>query len=122
MGLKIDINATVCGLLRWKWLRGVPRNLQKVGGFLGNLLVTKADPQKGKIDLKLQTIGFYVDTVEETDLEDIENRLLNWAGIPGAPAVTCMNGEVPPAAEPAKRDLPAIEKRFARWGKMGPRF
>ena len=122
MGLLIDINATVCGLLRWKCLRGVPRNLQKIGGFLGNLLVSKADALKGKINLKLETIGYYHDTMEETDLDDIEKRVLSWAGIPGAPAVTPMKGEVPPPAPSASRDKPAIEKRLRRTGKMGPRF
>ena len=82
MGLVIDIKSTACGLLRWKWLKGVPRSLQKPGGFLGNLLVTKADAAHGKINLKIETIGFYVDTVEETEFDDIESWVLSWAGIP----------------------------------------
>ena len=120
-GLLIDINSTVLGLLRWKWLKGVPRSLQKPGGFLGNLLVTKADPEEGRVNLKIETVGFYHDTVEETEYDDIASWMLSWAGIPGAPAVARIPGEVPPPAKPARRLRPPIEGRLRRSGKMGPR-
>ncbi|CAE7443654.1 unnamed protein product [Symbiodinium microadriaticum] len=42
LGLLVDINADVLGLLRWKNVKGVPRKLLKEGGNLANLRVEKA--------------------------------------------------------------------------------
>ena len=53
-------------------LAGVPKKLQKIGGFLANWLVIKLNAKKGRFDLMLQGIGFYTDTVEETDYHTIQ--------------------------------------------------
>ena len=121
-GLFIDINSTSPGLLRWKFLHGVPKKLQKIGGFLANLLVVKMDAKKGRFDLKLQGIGFYTDTVEETDYDHIHDCVHQWAGLPGCPQVARIPAEVPPAQPPAVRALASCESRLRRIGKMGPRF
>ena len=70
-GLMIDINAECLGLLRWRLVRGLPKKLQKVGGFLGNLMITKVDKEAKHFSLKLQGIGFDHDTIEETYYKDI---------------------------------------------------
>ena len=58
LGLLIDINAECLGLLRWRSVRGVPKKLQKVGGFLEHLLVSKVNQETTRFTLKLPSAGF----------------------------------------------------------------
>ncbi|CAE7447604.1 unnamed protein product [Symbiodinium pilosum] len=124
-GLMLDLNAECLGLLRWRLLKGVPKKLQKVGGFLANLLVTKIEKAEQRVILKLQGIGFSHDTIEETRYKDIYGYVHHWSELPGAPPYARL---VPPLAEAdadsnarVNRPLAPRDKRLARWGKNGPR-
>ena len=123
-GLLIDINATCPGLLRWRLVRGVPKELQKVGGFLGNLLVIKKDLEAGRFDLKLQGIGFGYDTFAETDYKEIHDCIHGWSELPGAPSprkISTDQGFVQAPNVRLVRALPPLAARLRRRGKMGPR-
>lgn len=118
-GLMIDINAESLGLLRWRLIRGLPKKLQKVGGFLGNLLISKVDKEAKHFSLKLQGIGFDHDTIEETYYNDIYGYVHCWSELPGAPAYSRL---APPKVEDvhvAKPPVPPLGHRIWR-GKIGP--
>lgn len=119
-GLIIDINAECLGLLRWRLVRGVPKKLQKVGGFLGNLLITKVDKEARQFSLKLQGIGFDHDTIEETYYKDIYGYVHCWSELPGAPPYSRL---APPKVEDEHVAKPPVPPRGHRiWrGKIGPR-
>lgn len=119
-GLMIDINAECLGLLRWRLVRGLPKKLQKVGGFLGNLMITKVDKEAKHFSLKLQGIGFDHDTIEETYYKDIYGYVHCWSELPGAPPYSRL---APPKVEDvhvAKPPVPPLGDRIRR-GKIGPR-
>lgn len=78
IGILVDINATFPGLLRWRVLRGVPRQLLKIGGCLVTQVV-KADTKPRRLSLKVQSVGFGDDTIEEKDLEELQSRVADWS-------------------------------------------
>ncbi len=119
-GMLIDINADSLGLLRWNLLRGIPKKLQKVGGFIGNLLVTKVDLESGRVNLKLQTIGFDHDTLEETEYSEVLGYLHYWSGLPEAPPFARQAPESPAPVEEF-RPLAPRRCRLNRMGRNGPR-
>ena len=124
-GLMLDLNAECLGLLRWRLLKGVPKKLQKVGGFLANLLVTKVDTAEQRVILKLQGIGFSHDTIEETRYKDIYGYVHHWSQLPGAPSYPRLVPQLAEADADAtarvNRPLAPRDKRLSRWGKNGPR-
>jgi len=121
-GILIDINADSLGLLRWNLLRGIPKKLQKVGGFIGNLLVTKVDLESAHVNLKLQTIGFDHDTLEETEYSEVLGYLHYWSGLPEAPPFARQAPESPaPVKEFGPRPLAPRKFRLNRMGRNGPR-
>ncbi|CAE7254413.1 unnamed protein product [Symbiodinium sp. CCMP2592] len=77
LGLLLDINADVLGLLRWKHVRGVPRKLLKEGGHLANLRVDKVGD--ARLTLRLECIGHEGQTFEEEDYPDVVARVYEWA-------------------------------------------
>ena len=124
-GLLLDINAECLGLLRWRLVKGLPKKLQQVGGFLANLLVTKVDRAGQRVTLKLQGVGFNHDTIEETRYQDVYGYVHHWSELPGAPPYSRL---APPLAEAdahatvrVNRPLAPRSKRLARWGRNGPR-
>ena len=122
-GMLIDINADSLGLLRWNLLRGIPKKLQKVGGFIGNLLVTKVDLESAHVNLKLQTIGFDHDTLEETEYSEVLGYLHYWSGLPEAPLNFARQAPESPAPVDVLvfRPLAPRRSRLNRRGKNGPR-
>ena len=122
-GMLIDINADSLGLLRWNLLRGIPKKLQKVGGFIGNLLVTKVDLESAHVNLKLQTIGFDHDTLEETEYSEVLGYLHYWSGLPEAPPFARQAPESPAPVDVLVlvRPLAPRRSRLNRRGKNGPR-
>lgn len=120
-GMLIDINADSLGLLRWNLLRGIPKKLQKVGGFIGNLLVTKVDVESAHVNLKLQTIGFDDDTLEETEYSEVLGYLHYWSGLPEAPPFARQAPESPAPVDVLVRPLAPRRSRLNRRGKNGPR-
>lgn len=121
-GILIDINADSLGLLRWNLLRGIPKKLQKVGGFIGNLLVTKVDLESAHVNLKLQTIGFDHDTLEETEYSEVLGYLHYWSGLPEAPLNFARQApESPAPVDVLVRPLAPRRSRLNRRGKNGPR-
>eukprot|EP00439_Symbiodinium_sp_Y106_P013576 s4424_g1.t4 len=134
LGLLLDINADVLGLLRWRHVRGVPRKLLKEGGHLANLRVDKVGD--ARFTLRLECIGHEGQTFEEEDYPDVIARVDEWAMEPrmlqlaeeAAPtAVKRHPGRNGPRAVGdgeglAIRPPPRFStSRFIRPGKCGPR-
>ena len=119
-GLLIDIGAECLGLLRWRSVKLVPKKLQKVGGFLGNLMITKLDEEANRFTLKLQTIGFDHDTLEETKYQDVYGYVHSWSQLPGAPEYQRI---APAKAQEKKVPKPPVPqlRTLMRRGKFGPR-
>jgi len=137
LGLLVDINADVLGLLRWKHVKGVPRKLLKEGGNLANLRVEKVRGQR--FTLRLECIGLPGQTFEETEYPDIVARVYDWAIAPKLHDVSAE--EVTPTAAQKQRlgkmgprnvgdgeglairgPAPFNARRFLRPGKCGPRY
>ncbi|CAE7576270.1 DNAH6 [Symbiodinium sp. CCMP2592] len=134
LGLLLDINADVLGLLRWKHVRGVPRKLLKEGGHLANLRVDQVGD--ARLTLRLECIGHEGQTFEEEDYPDVVARVYEWAMEPkmlqlaeeAAPtAVKRHPGRNGPRAVgdgegmPVRPPPPFSASRFHRPGKCGPR-
>lgn len=134
LGLLLDINADVLGLLRWKHVRGVPRKLLKEGGHLANLRV---DTVRGtRFTLRLECIGHDGQTFEEEDYPDVVARVYEWAMEPkmlqlteevALTAVKRHPGRMGPRAVgdgeglPIRPPPPFSISRLRRSGKCGPR-
>ncbi|CAE7870853.1 unnamed protein product, partial [Symbiodinium microadriaticum] len=135
LGLLVDINADVLGLLRWKHVKGVPRKLLKQGGNLANLRVEKVRGQR--LTLRLECIGLPGQTFEESDYPDIVARVYDWAF---EPKLLEASEELTPTAATTQRlgrmgprnvgdgeglairgPAPYNPRRFLRPGKCGPR-
>ena len=99
-----------------------PEKTSKVGGFIGNLLVTKVDLKSAHVDLKLQTIGFDHDTLEETEYSEVLGYLHYWSGLPEAPPFARQAPESPaPVKDFGPRPLAPRKFRLNRMGRNGPR-
>ncbi|CAE7405869.1 unnamed protein product [Symbiodinium sp. CCMP2592] len=139
LGLLVDINADVLGLLRWKHVKGVPRKLLKEGGNLANLRVEKVRGER--FTLRLECIGLPGQTVEETEYPDIVARVYDWAIAPKLLDVSVSEEEITPTAAQKQRlgrmgprnvgdgeglairgPAPFNARRFLRPGKCGPRY
>ncbi|CAE7806062.1 fpr1A [Symbiodinium sp. CCMP2592] len=139
LGLLVDINADVLGLLRWKHVKGVPRKLLKEGGNLANLRVEKVRGER--FTLRLECIGLPGQTFEETEYPDIVARVYDWAIAPKLLDVSVSEEETTPTAAQKQRlgrmgprnvgdgeglairgPAPFNARRFLRPGKCGPRY
>ncbi|CAE8616052.1 unnamed protein product [Polarella glacialis] len=81
LGLLVDIGATQLGLLRWKLVRGVPKNLLQAGEALANLEVHQIQIKKRRFSLYLMAVGHDGEELEETGYLDILARIASWAGV-----------------------------------------
>eukprot|EP00438_Fugacium_kawagutii_P025732 Skav210488 [mRNA] locus=scaffold737:933955:934486:- [translate_table: standard] len=126
LGVLVDIYSTGLGLLRWRWVRRLPKKLSKTGA---ERRLSEAPLGKGRFSLTLEGIGFDHDTFEEMNYADILESMHCWSELPGAPLVRL---PLAPASEAALEDvatpadaeprsLQPREKRLRRRGNMGPR-